>query len=770
MARLSPRRLGAAWLLAAACALVCGASPAAAAPAGDGFALHVTVRAAGDGTVVSGARVTVAGSAAAADTGHDGRVTLTLLDQGYVTVRVTAPGFRPIEATLQVSEPVSALEIALSPAVIRIDEAVFVAADRLERVSVSLPRSTTIVGRAVLDERSARTAPEVLQDQSGGWVQKTNHGGGSPFVRGLVGNHVLVVIDGVRLNNATFRLGPNQYMNTVDAYALDRIEVLKGSGSVAYGSDALGGVINLVTSKPALSPAGVTAGGAAATRFAGRGMEASARLEGFVSGRQVAARGGVTYRAFGDLAAGGNLGVLAPSAYREADVDGSLLWAPAARTRVSAVFQHVHLFDVPRYDQVALRGYEVYSFDPQIRRLGYVTVDQRVGARWLDAVRLTASWHRSEEGRVRRRRLSTSETREADVVSTGGVSLDLQGRPAAWLTWSGGAEGYHDAVRSWGRDTDLAAGTSVPRRGLYPDGAARLSLSAFVLATARAGRATVDLGSRYTRDRVRADDPGFGATRISPDAVVNSAAAGYAVAPWMSLFGSVSQAFRAPNIDDLSTLGPFDFGIEVPPGTLKPERSLAVEGGLRISAGRLAASASVYRLGLRDLIDRQRAVFNGTATLEGQDIYRRANIGEAWVRGAEADFEWCATAELSVSGFVATTDGRQTAADIPLRRIPPANGSLTARYRWRPGLWAEANIRAARTQDRLAPGDVSDHRIPPGGTPGWTVANLAAGVPIGNRITVTGGLANVFDEAYRVHGSGVDGPGRHLWVSARAVF
>jgi outer membrane receptor protein involved in Fe transport len=123
-----------------------------------------------------------------------------------------------------------------------------------------------------------------------------------------------------------------------------------------------------------------------------------------------------------------------------------------------------------------------------------------------------------------------------------------------------------------------------------------------------------------------------------------------------------------------------------------------------------------------------------------------------------------------VTGFAAATIGRQAAVDVPLRRIPPANGYLAARYRWPRGVWLEANLRAARTQDRLAPGDRSDHRIPPGGTPGWVVSGVAFGVPFGSRITLSGGVANLFDVAYRVHGSGVDGPGRHLWTGLRATF
>lgn len=743
---------------------------AAVAAADDTRALVVTVRSSATNAAVPAARVHVDGTAVSGRTDQDGRTVLTGLPSGPALVRVSAEGFHTLESAVLMQAAEVVLDVALTPGLIRADETVIVAASRTERVETTLPRSTTIIGLGVLEERAARTAPEILQDQSGGWVQRTNHGGGSPFVRGLVGNQVLVLIDGIRLNNATFRLGPNQYMNTIDAFGLERVEVLRGSGSVAYGSDAVGGVVNLITPKPVLSPAGRTVGGSLATRLAGQGMEASVRGEGFVSSTRMAARAGVTYRAFGDLVAGGSLGKEAPSAYDEADVDASALWAPRPTTRVTAVFQNVHQSDVPRYDQVAQRGYSVYSFDPQVRRLGYVELDQRVGRRWLEGVRVTASWHRSEEGRVRRRQNSVMETREADVVSTAGLSADLRGRPSSWFSWNGGIEVYDDDVRSWRRDTNLSSGTAVALRGLYPDGATRLSTAAFVMGTFQAGRAVIDVGSRYTRDDVRADDRTFGEASLAPDAVVSSVAVAYPLMPGAVVFASVAQAFRAPNIDDLSTLGPFDFGIEVPPGELAPERSVAFEAGLKLATARLAGSVSAYRLNLQDLIDRERTTFNGSPTLEGQQVYRRANLDAAYVRGIEADIEWRATTSLSVFAFGSTTYGRQEAADIPLRRIPPANGLVGVRQHWSRGPWIETTVRLARTQDRLAPGDLSDHRIPAGGTPGWVTANLSGGMPIGRAVTLVGGLANVFNEAYRIHGSGIDSPGRHLWLSAAVRF
>lgn len=94
-----------------------------------------------------------------------------------------------------------------------------------------------ILGKLPLMNSQLRTAPEALAAMPGLFVQKTNHGGGSPFMRGLTGNQVLLLVDGIRLNNSTFRYGPNQYLNTVGVFSIAHVEALRGSGSVQYGSD-----------------------------------------------------------------------------------------------------------------------------------------------------------------------------------------------------------------------------------------------------------------------------------------------------------------------------------------------------------------------------------------------------------------------------------------------------------------------------------------------------------------------------------------------------
>ncbi|MBC7893397.1 MAG: Plug domain-containing protein, partial [Sphingobacteriaceae bacterium] len=157
----------------------------------------------------------------------------------------------------------------------QLDE-VLVTARRSEQTAFDTPGSVNVLNARYLRTYQPRSTPEALAGVAGVFVQKTTHGGGSPFLRGLTGNQTLTLVDGIRLNNSTFRYGPNQYLNTVDALSLDRIEALRGGGSVPYGSDALGGTIQLFTREPEFNT-GVEA--RLLGRLATGGMELAGRGE-----------------------------------------------------------------------------------------------------------------------------------------------------------------------------------------------------------------------------------------------------------------------------------------------------------------------------------------------------------------------------------------------------------------------------------------------------------------------------------------------------------
>ena len=655
------------------------------------------------------------------------------------------------------------------PDPLRLAETVVVTASRTAEDKSGTPRAISVVDLTTLYEHAARTTPESLLDAAGVFLQKTSHGSGAPYVRGLIGNQVLVLIDGVRLNNATYRYGPNQYLATIDPRVLARIEVVRGPGSVMFGSDAMGGVINLVTRQPAVVADGVQRSIQVDAKVMSAGMEQSGRVSASLRSRRAAIGAGVTLQSFGDVIAGGSLGARRPSGYGQIAADAGMLIQATTNQTVAFSYQFDRQDDVPRWDQIAQRGYSRYSFAPQERQLAYAKWRLSTNHDQLRTITATVSFQRTRERRDILRTGSAASTLEQDTVGTIGLSLDAAGRLTRNLTWVAGAESYHDDVASWRRDTTIDTGSVVDRRGLYPDGATAGSAAVFGRASWSRGRWRVDGGTRISSFDVAAHDQTFSDISVERAAAVSEAGLTYRVSGLVQLVGNVAQSFRAPNIDDVSTLGRFDFGVEVPSPDLDPERGLTIEGGVRLTGARAGASVVAYRMNLSDLIDRIPSTFDGLSVWEGQRVYRKSNVGDAVVRGVETEAEWNVSASFAVSAHATYTHGHNETQDVPMRRIPPLNGG--ARARWRADRWwADGVIRWAGWQRRLAPGDRDDHRIAPGGTRGWMTLDLSAGRRVGTRFALRGGIANLFDRAYRTHGSGIDGAGRALWVALGATL
>jgi outer membrane cobalamin receptor len=199
-------------------------------------------------------------------------------------------------------------------------EDVVITATRKSTAAAVLPYAVNVLDQNSIQTQLSRTVPESLSGVPGLFIQKTNHGGGSPFLRGLTGNQSLILVDGIRLNNSIFRFGPNQYLTLVDPYLVEKIEVIKGTGSVQHGSDAMTGVINIQTtslqlgSKPSWQSKVLI-------RLTESGMEFTQRPELKYEGKKFAFVLGATSKKFGDLKGGDTTGFQRPTGYGEFSYD-----------------------------------------------------------------------------------------------------------------------------------------------------------------------------------------------------------------------------------------------------------------------------------------------------------------------------------------------------------------------------------------------------------------------------------------------------------------
>jgi len=636
---------------------------------------------------------------------------------------------------------------------------VVITANRFNSIGIETPEAIRALETKSVQKFQLRSAPEALQLTPGVFVQKTNHGGGSPFIRGLTGNQTLLLMDGIRLSNSTMRYGPNQYFNTIDIFSIGKMEILRGSGSVQYGSDALGGTIQAFTSSPDFSDE-KKFGSTLLTRIGTGGMEQSLRGGVSYTSKNATIHGGLTWRNFGDLAGGDTTGIQSPSGYNELDQDFKARFRISPKSEVTAVYQNVSQRDIPIYHKVVLEDYAINRTDPQKRQLAYLRLNQVIGKGIFESANLTASWQKTGEGRDMQKNGSDLLRTEFDRVRTLGFSAEGLLSSGDYWTGNVGLEVYNDHVKSSRTDKDLLSGQETAKRGLYPDGSLMTSLAAFTVQTIDLEKWNFTAGARFNTYIIKVDDEESGTTKLNPGALVGNLAVMRKLNPHSNLFVSVNTGFRAPNIDDLGTLGIVDFRYETPNFNLKPESSIQYQAGHKYQGKKLRGEIFLYKIDMYNLIVRKRIE---DQFIEGYPLYQKENSERAYIQGVETAWDYSISRSLSVYSSLTWTYGQNISKDEPLRRIPPLFGQLSVDYRFREA-WINLQWLAAGKQGRLAQGDKDDNRIPDGGTPGWNLLNLNTGYAW-KLFKADVSLKNIFNKDYRYHGSGINGLGRSLFIT-----
>lgn len=664
-------------------------------------------------------------------------------------------------------------------------EKVVVTATREEAKPIDVPYTTADIDEETIERRSYRSTPQVLRNTPGIMVQETSPGQGSPFLRGFTGFRTLFLIDGIRLNNSTFREGPNQYWATVDPLSVARFDVVLGPSSVLYGSDAIGGTVQAITKNPYGYGEGWTAAGLLFGRLASAENSQAGRVEGSIGHDGTTGfLAGFTGRNYGNVIAGDPMGEQPNTAYDEWAADAKLERFLGENARLVFAYQQMEQNNVPRTHRTTAAksfhgttvGTELeHDFD-QERLLLYAQLHAEEMDGFIDELHGSLSWHEQNESRDRFR---TGDRRDRQGVDVGTLGTWLQlGSGPRTMRFTYGVEYYHDDVSSFSTDN--------PVQGPVADDSTYDLLGAYLQFALAAGeRFEVILGGRLTWAAVDADsmfDPVSGtATTLSDEwtALTGSVRVLYRLVPerW-HLFGGVSQGFRAPNLSDLTRLDSARSNeLEIPSPGLDPEDYLSFELGAKGSAGVFAVRVSTYYTIIDDQITRTPT---GALGPDGEVIVIKSNVGDGYVYGAELEGSWRFLPQWTLFGGVTFMDGRvdtfATSAPVVTRdyvsRLMPLTTQVGVRWEQPTGrLWFEVYALMAAAQDHLAPGDELDtQRIPPGGTPGYGVVNALVGWNITPQAHLVAGIENLFDKNYRVHGSGSNMPGLNALVSFTLRF
>lgn len=672
-------------------------------------------------------------------------------------------------------------------------QTVVVTASRREQDPFEAPRAIDVVSGQDLQRYQFRSTPQALRNLPSAMIQETSPGQGSPFLRGFTGYNNLLLIDGIRVNNSTFRSGPNQYWATVDPLSLDRIEVLRGPASTQWGSDAVGGTVQAITKGPSLRAVdGVRYGSANYGRYASAEDSPVARGEAQVAwgregGLRTAALVGGDARAIGDIEGGADTGIQPNTSHKETAFDVKLEHELDKHSKLVFLHQQMSQDNVPRTHATvsaerwrgSTAGTDLQRELDQDRRLSYVQLHQS----GLDGAFQSARWslsfqsQREVEERVRTAGVGAQQFE----VGTLGAFAQFESDLGALGTLTYGVDYYRDDVDS--RSTGVGANAfqgQVGDKGTYD------LFGAFVQDEVQLGGGlSAQAGVRYTYAAADADSvrsPTSNTTGIavkdSWDEVTANVNLRQELTERWNVYAGASQGFRAPTLSDLTSFTVARSGEqEIASPGLDAEHFLGYEIGSKVRTGELQLQAAWYWTDIEDQIVR-----TPTGTTVGTPplpAIAKSNAGDGYVQGTELQLSYevveRTTAFVVNSWQYGRVDGfdasRNPITDYT-SRIMPMTTIVGVRWESLAGdFHCGTEVVRAEDADKLSVGDQADtQRVPPGGTPSYTLWNLRCGFRLDERATLEVACENATDVDYRVHGSGSNGLGRNFLVGMSVTF
>ncbi len=686
-----------------------------------------------------------------------------------------------------------------------LDEVV-VTTTRYNDSAFNIPVGITVVDQQELLERSSRTAAEALRQKPGIWIQKTGHLGGSPVIRGFIGARVIYLFDGIRRNTAGLFKGPNSFLQNIDALDIDRVEVIRGPGSVLYGSDAIGGVVNVITNeKPVFSPE-YRFGGRLYGRYGTVDQETSGRIETYVSGPKLYAFVGGTSRDISDLKAGGDIGEQIPSSWEESNWDAQIDYLPGDGHQIQFFAQDFsrpigRRFDRPNWEQ---------KNDRQLFGMRYK--GRSVGP--MENLIFTA-YHQSQQNFIDEKFFDSDSDEK-----TFGFEFQATSSLAQNLESTYGFSFYRDDIKK----SNPQKGTSDP--DVQWDNPAIFMLNKWQATDAL----LVEFGLRWDRFSLKSDPPPFdqlastvqdainnGSFSVdaldldeTDNAVTGAIGAVYSLTDHLNLVGHIGRSFRAPNKSDMLGFGQFSFGFNVPAaGTLDPESSWTYEIGLRAMQADYSGALTFFYTEIDDAIISRTGTFGGSDFVDvngngikdsDEQVFVKGNsTGTIKAEGVELEgnyyFPSSWTSSLlgkgytSIYGNFSWIYGKDTGENEPLDRAYPVNAlvglrwedernALQRKYWVAMEAWLvndfsriPSNRQFRDPAFRVDPQDRnSDLLRPDGSVPGFSTFSIRAGMNITRNVTVALLLDNLTDKKYRVKDSRIDAPGLNFVSSVNITF
>lgn len=710
-----------------------------------------------------------------------------------------------------------------------LDEVV-VSANRIGEQRKTVAQQIKIMGPGVIANLNVQNSADLLANSGVVAVQKSQQGGGSPILRGFEASRVLLVVDGVRMNNAIYRAGHLQNVITMDNAVLERAEILFGPSSTVYGSDALGGVIHFYTRIPEFSQSdNLLVNGNSFLRYGSVNNEKTGHIDITLGRKKFSSLSSFTYSDFGDLKMGKRTNpsygkqfglrnqyavrgednvsdvlvankdpyVQKFSGYQQYDVLQKFVYAPNKNVQHGFNFQYSTSSNIPRYDRLTdpqgsgLRFAQWY-YGPQKRLMTSYNLSISSLGQMADELSLTASYQNVEESRHDRRFNNNNRNNRIENIDVWGLTVDFS-KVIGKNKLRYGIDGQFNDLTSKAHRTDITTGAKTKLDTRYPDGDNTMStLAAFLTHTLLISDSwTLNDGIRVGGSWLNAsfNDKTFFPFPYDNIKQNNSVVSGnlgiiYTPSSWkVSLI--TSTGYRVPNIDDLAKLfessagSPTTTGILVVPNPdLKPEKTLNGDLSITKFFGDVFRVESVFFVTrFFDAIVTRPSTFEGQSTVIYNgfpaNVVSSQNAANALLYGYSISLRADVTEHFVLTGTYNYTHGEilnGNKSNTPLDHIAPAFGRVGVQFnttKFKSELFS--NFSGWKYLSRYSTsGEDNLQYATPEGMPSWYTINLRTSCDATKNLTLQAGIDNLLDLQYRTFASGINAPGRNLTFTVRA--
>jgi hemoglobin/transferrin/lactoferrin receptor protein len=705
----------------------------------------------------------------------------------------------------------------------QLDE-VFISFNKWEQNSKEIPNMIEKVNLRDARLRNPQTTADLLSQIGSVFIQKSQLGGGSPMIRGFATNRVLMVVDGVRMNNAIYRSGNIQNIISIDPLTLDGAEVVFGPGSLIYGSDAIGGVMDFHTLEPKFSSNNKLAiRGSSTIRYASANNENTYHLDFNVANRKWSFVSSFTYSKFGDLKMGvhgpasylrneyieriNNIDIIPPnkdpriqrfSGYDQVNLLQKVKYKFNDYIDLTYSFTYAGTGEAPRYDRLIqyrnnkLRFAE-WSYGPMLWRMHSFTVTDNKKRKLTDGARLVIGYQNYAESRIDRTRATTTRNIQAESVDAYSLNWDAQ-KKLGKGSFFYGLESVFNQVGSVGSRTNISNGVVSPYVSRYPNnsrwqtsgiyGSYKVNLHE---------KLTLLTGLRYSYNQLNAKfDTTFikfpyQTTNIKDGGLTGNLGLVYRPNENIQINGNLSTGYRMPNVDDVGKLFESVPGnLTVPNPVLHSEYAWNAELGtvVRLS-DKLKIELNVFHTWLNNAITLRPYQFNGKDSINFNGVLSRVqalqNVSTATVWGVQTSVHYKISRDIFIQSFANWINGKETDdaknMQVALRHAPPFYGNTNLRYS-RDKIFVEfsaayngevsaadlAPVEQAKTDIYAKDADGKPY------SPGWYTLNLKASYQIDSKTSFTGGWENITNQRYRPYSSGIVSAGSNLIFAVRRSF